>query len=370
MACNTPFRLYKITTMRGGHTVPFIFSWPARVKTTGEVLRRQFTHIIDILPTIVDLIGIQQLMSRNGMAADPVQGESFAHTLDDASAATRHTEQYWECIGNRAFYRDGWEVVTTHEARKSFKNDHWQLFHADADINQLQDLSAEHPDKVKELVAAWEAAAKANFVYPLTDGFRTEHIRKSPYEEPYFGKVRILPGTPTLERVRSARMTVGRSFDVLVNWNYKRGDEGIVLAHGGQHLGYVVYVKNGELHFNANTNGIMTRLQPVSLGESSSTFTLHVAAPGGRKWEVGFTVDGAAHPRQGGFNQPFSFLPYEGIDVGLDRRSPVSWEIYQEHGCYPFTGSIVDVTYLPGEFAPDEGPGALAAAIELGLALE
>jgi arylsulfatase len=97
---------------------------------------------------------------------------------------------------------------------------------------------------------------------------------------------------------------------------------------------------------------------------------LHVAAPGKRQWEVGFTIDGTSHERQGGFKQPFSFLPYEGIDIGLDRRSPVSWEIYQEHGCYPFTGGITDVTFVPGDFAPDEGPNALAAAINLGLTLE
>ena len=370
MACNTPFRLYKITTMRGGHTVPFIFSWPQRVKARGEVLRRQFTHIIDILPTIVDLIGIKTPTERHGMKADPVQGESFAHTLQDATAPTKHTDQYWECIGNRAYYRDGWEVVTTHEARKSFKDDHWQLFHADTDVNQLHDISSEHPDKVKELVAAWEVAAKTNQVYPLTDGFRTEHIRKSPYEAEYFNKVRILPGTPTLERIRSARMTVGRSFDVVVNWEYKNGDQGIVFAHGGQHMGYVVFVENGMLNFHSNANGTMTKLDPIRLGDTSTTFLLRIKAPGERKWEVEFIIDGTAHPRQGGFTQPFSFLPYEGIDVGLDRRSPVSWEIYKQHGCFPFTGRIIDVTYLPGDFAPDEGPEALQVAVELGLALE
>ena len=370
MACNTPFRLYKITTMRGGHTVPFIFSWPNRVKNAGQVLRRQFTHIIDILPTLVDLIGLRPLNERNGLKADPLQGASFAHTLENSDAATLHTEQYWECIGNRAYYRDGWEVVTTHEARTSFKQDHWQLFNAESDINQLRDVSADHPDKVRELVEAWEAAARTNQVYPLTDGFRTEHIRKSPYEDEYLDKVRILPGTPTLERVRSARMTVGRSFDVKVNWKYRRGNEGIVFAHGGQHLGYVVFVEDGKLNFHSNTNGNLDKAEPIELGDRSSSFTLRVAAPGKRQWHVGFIVDGHEHPMQSGFKQPFSFLPYEGIDVGLDRRSPVSWEIYQRHGCYPFTGEIGDVTYLPGDYAPDEGPGALAKAIELGLALE
>jgi len=370
MACNTPFRLYKITTMRGGHTVPFVFSWPAKIKAKGEVLRRQFTHIIDILPTVVDLIGIKPLTERHGMTAAPIQGVSFAHTLDDAKAKTNHTDQYWECIGNRAYYRDGWEVVTTHESRTSFKKDHWQLFDAENDINQLKDVSREHPDKVRELVAAWEEAAVANQVYPLSDGFRTEHLLKSPYEEPYTRRVRLVPGTPTLERIRSARLTVGRSFDVVVNWDYRQGDQGIVFAHGGQHMGYVVFVDAGQLHFHSNANGVMTKLAPVKLSGSSKTFTLHIEAPGKREWVVGLSVDGVAQPSQGGFPQPFSFLPYEGIDVGMDRRSPVSWEIYQKHGCFPFTGTIVDVTFEPGKFAPDEGQAAFEAARQLGLALE
>ena len=370
MACNTPFRLYKITTMRGGHTVPFVFSWPAKIKAKGEVLRRQFTHIIDILPTVVDLIGIKPLTERHGMTAAPIQGVSFAHTLDDAKAKTNHTDQYWECIGNRAYYRDGWEVVTTHESRTSFKKDQWQLFDAENDINQLKDVSREHPDKVRELVAAWEEAAVANRVYPLSDGFRTEHLLKSPYEEPYTRRVRLVPGTPTLERIRSARLTVGRSFDVVVNWDYRQGDQGIVFAHGGQHMGYVVFVDAGQLHFHSNANGVMTKLAPVKLSGSSKTFTLHIEAPGKREWVVELSVDGVAQPSQGGFPQPFSFLPYEGIDVGMDRRSPVSWEIYQKHGCFPFSGTIVDVTFEPGKFAPDEGQAAFEAARQLGLALE
>ncbi|MFM8389897.1 MAG: hypothetical protein ACKOA5_11675, partial [Actinomycetota bacterium] len=99
-------------------------------------------------------------------------------------------------------------------------------------------------------------------------------------------------------------------------------------------------------------------------------FTVQVEAPGKRQWRVAMNVDGIQYPQQPGFVQPFSFLPWEGIDIGADRRSPVSWEIYQQHGAYPFTGRILDVTYDPGEFAPDEGPQALEAAIKLGLDLD
>ncbi|MFM7744221.1 MAG: arylsulfatase [Actinomycetota bacterium] len=370
MACNTPFRLYKITTMRGGHTVPFVLSWPDKISSRGDVFRRQFTHITDIMPTIADLVGVVPPTSRHGVAAEPLHGVSFAESIADSGSPTKHTEQHWECIGNRAFYRDGWEVVTTHVARTSFKNDHWQLFDAQNDFNQLHDVSAQNPDKVRELVAAWEVAAKENQVYPLADGFRSEHIRKSPYEEPYARRVRLVPGTPTLERVRSARLTVGRSFDIVVNWNYLRGDEGIVVAHGGQHLGYVIFVRDGMLHFHANCNGKVTHLEPVPLGDSSHTFTVQVEAPGKRQWRVAMNVDGVQYLQQPGFVQPFNFLPWEGIDIGADRRSPVSWEIYERHGCFPFTGHIVDVTYEPGDFAPDEGPQALEAAIKLGLDLD
>ena len=97
---------------------------------------------------------------------------------------------------------------------------------------------------------------------------------------------------------------------------------------------------------------------------------MNVVAPGNKTWTVSLEVDGVAHEAVDGFFQPYAFLPYEGIDVGLDRRSPVSWELYSKYGSFPFSGVIHSVTYVPGEVAPDVGPHVLEEAIRVGLAID
>jgi len=370
MACNTPFRLYKITTHRGGHQVPFVLSWPSRVVSRGDIYRRQFTHIIDMLPTLTELIGIEPLTHREGKPAEPIQGTSFVHTLDSPEAKSHHTDQYWECIGHRAYYRDGWEAVTFHLPRTSFSKEKWQLFDTENDPTQAHDLADERPDKVAELVAAWEEAARQNQVYPLSEGVRIEHLQRPPSERVYAQPTRILPGSGTLERFRSAKLIQGRSFRIDVAWGYHAGDSGIVVAHGGQDNGYVLYVEDGQLHFHQNTGLDMKSVSPVALGESSSSVAVNVIAPGNKTWTISLEVDGVAHPAHEGFFQPYAFLPYEGIDVGLDRRSPVSWDLYSRHGAFPFSGKIQAVTFTPGELATDVGPHVLEEAIRLGLAID
>jgi arylsulfatase len=370
MACNTPFRLYKITTHRGGHQVPFVMSWPAKIQSRGDVYRRQFAHIVDMLPTLIEMIGISPLTEREGKPAEPLHGTSFATTIASADAPATHTDQYWECIGHRAYYRDGWEAVTFHVPRTSFTTEKWQLFDVNNDPTQANDLADAMPDKVAELVAAWEEAARENKVYPLSEGVRIEHMQRPPSERVYAQRTRILPGTGTLERFRSAKLVQGRSFRIEVAWDYRSTDEGIVVAHGGQDNGYVLYVERGALHFAQNTGLGMKNLPGIKLGPTSASIAVNVTAPGNKTWTVSLEVDGAAHEAVEGFFQPYAFLPYEGIDVGLDRRSPVSWELYSKYGSFPFSGTIHAVTYIPGELAPDVGPHVLEEAIRVGLAID
>lgn len=370
MACNTPFRLYKITTHRGGHQVPLVMSWPMRISARGEVFRRQFTHITDMLPTLLELVGVEKLTTRNGLEADPIQGVSFVETLDSSDVESKHTEQYWECIGHRAYYCDGWEAVTFHQPRTSFATEKWQLFDTNADPTQANDLADQMPEKVAELVAAWEAAARENQVYPLSEGVRIEHLQRPPSERIYARPTRILPGSGTLERWRSAKLIQGRSFRIEVDWSYRAGDEGILVAHGGQENGYVLYVENGILNFAQNTGLGMRKLTPVVLDSSSKSIAVDISAPGDKTWTVSLEVDGVVHPAETGFFQPYAFLPYEGIDVGLDRRSPVSWDLYSRYGAFPFSGELRAVTYVPGPLAPDSGPHVLEEAIRLGLAID
>jgi arylsulfatase len=282
MACNTPFRLYKITTFRGGHQVPFLLSWPARFGSDGASLRGQYAHVTDLLPTLADLAGIPVPTERHGLAADPLAGESFTAALEDASAPTGHVEQYTECIGNRSYYRDGWEVVTFHPPATPFREDRWQLFHVATDINQRHDVADDHPDLVKELAAAWDDAAWANQVFPLDDGTRLVHLFR-PVEEHFTRPVTIVPGTPTLERYRSSQLIASRSLKVIVDVDFTPGDEGVLVAHGGQESGYVLYVEDGTLAFDFNAYGKMRTLR-VPLEQAIGSVVIDVTAQAKRTW--------------------------------------------------------------------------------------
>jgi arylsulfatase len=370
MACNTPFRLYKVTTFAGGHQVPLVVSWPARLTARRDLVRAQYAHVTDVLPTLVDLLGLTMPTERAGLPAEPFAGASFVSTLDDPEAPSTHRDQHYECVGNRAFYRDGWEVVTFRRPRVPFRDERWQLFHLAEDPTQVHDLADDQPERVAALTSAWEEAAWANQVFPLHEGTGIKEWLRPAHEAALALPVRIVRGTPTLERYRSSMLIAGRSFRVVIEWAYARGNQGVLVAHGGQEAGYVLYVEDDTLHLVHNAYGRTRSTPPVPLPASSEEVVLDVAAPGGGRWDIGLEVDGEHAGEATGFVQLARFLPFEGIDVGIDRRSPVSWDLWTRHGCFPFTGDLSAVTYQPGELAPDAPSRLLEAALEIGLALD
>lgn len=370
MACNTPFRLYKITTHRGGHSVPFIFSWPAGIDASNRVVRGQYAHITDMLPTLADLLDLDMPGERHGRQAEPLAGSSFATSLTDPDADSTHTEQYYECIGHRGFYRDGWEAVVFHENQTPFSEDRWELYHVATDINQLHDLAEAEPEKLAEMIDAWDDAAWRNRVYPLDEGTRLIRALRPPDHDALTHPITVLPGSPTVERYRSQRVIAGRSFTITIDLDHRAGDQGILVAHGGQDAGYVIWIEDGQLWFEINEAGAPRRLDPMALPDSCRRIVVDVAAPGGRVWDLEISADGRPGIAAEGLMQIFGFLPYEGIDVGLDRRSPVSWELFQRHGSFPYTGAIERVHYEPGPLAPDAEEVRIDELREIGLALE
>lgn len=370
MACNTPFRLYKLTAFRGGNQVPLILSWPQRYPVGGEVVRRQYTHVTDILPTLIDLTGVPPLTSRQGEGAAPLVGVSFAKTIDDPDAPDAHTEQYIEVVGHRSFYRDGWEISAFHRARTPFSQDRWELFDAASDFNQRLDLASEHPEKVAELSAAWEEAAWENRVFPLEDGSRLSNLLRPESDQRFAKRLRILPGTPTLERWRSSRLIAGRSFRISVELEYTGAENGVLVAHGGQEGGYVLYIEAGALGFVFNDGRRTTTLAGIELPAGTTEVTVGAEAPGKGLWNMTVSIDNSPVSSAEGLEQFLGFLPYEGIDVGIDRRSPVSWDLYERYGSFPFDGRLAAVVYEPGGYAPDAGPVAIEQARNIGLALE
>lgn len=365
-ACNTPFRLYKFSTLRGGQQSPFIFSWPAGFPDGGDVVRRQYTHVTDILPTLVDLLGLEVPTSPAGTAACDFAGSSFASSLNDPDAVATHREQYTECVGNRSYYKDGWEAVTVHRPQTSFEDEPWALF-AETDVVQAEDLAAEHPEMVVEMKAAFDRAAQANQVYPLDEGTGIKFLQAPSSRPPQ--PVRIARGTPTLERHRSGALLLGEQWRVALDWTYRDGDEGVLLSHGSQAAGYVLFVEEGGLFYEHNDFGTPRRFGPIPVSDGSEGAELRVSTVDGR-WEVTVRVSGGDELRIPALSRFLGFLPFEGIDVGICRRSPVSWELYGRRRSFPYTGDLRAATYHPDPAAEGVREARLAQARRLALSIQ
>ena len=370
MTGNTPFRLYKINTHAGGHSVPCIMSWPKRGIGDGS-FRRQYQHVTDVLPTLLDLCGLGMPTERRGVTLAAPAGASFVSTLEDADGPSTHREQYTEQIGHRGYYRDGWEVVTLHQPLTPFSDDEWELYDLTEDPNELHDLSAKHPELRRELADAWEEAAWEQRVYPLDEGAGLKYLLRPERSRVYSEPVTIVAGTPTLERWRSVQLLWFRSCRIRVTLEFARGDRGYLVAHGDQGAGYGLYVLDDELVFVHNDGrGVMRTLSGGTLTAGTRDVVIDLDAVGDRCWSVTLSVAGISTGTLDGVPMLFGMAPFEGIDVGIDRRSPVSWEIYERFGTFAYTGTLASVRFEPGEPAPDAPERMLDTLREVGARFE
>ena len=180
MASNTPLRRWKQDTHGGGVRSPLIVRYPQEI-TDGGSTRTQFHHAIDLVPTLLDVIGIEAPDTVKGVEQKPIGGESFRYTFEDPRRATTKTVQYFEMNGQRAIWRDGWKAVTHHApefepmyvfsgraaAETDFDADEWELYHLDADWNEVADLAGAEPGRLAELVDLWWTEAAAHDALPL-----------------------------------------------------------------------------------------------------------------------------------------------------------------------------------------------------------
>ena len=371
MVGNTPWRLYKINTHAGGHSVPFVVSWPARWAHLGNQLRGQYAHVTDLLPTFLDLVGVERPAERNGHTLRPLTGTTMRAIVEDADAPTGHTEQIYEMNGHRGFYRDGWEVVTLHQALTPFTDDEWELYDLATDPNELHDLAADRPDKLRELADAWEAAAWAGQIYPLDEGSFIKYLQRPARSDVFRTPVTVYPGTPTLERWRSVQLIWYRGLTAEVSLDFTPGDQGYLFAHGDQGAGYGMYVLDDEVRFVHNDGrGTVRECSGGLLTVGPRRVELVMTAPGQTKWDVQLRVDGEVTGELAGVPMLFGMAPFEGIDVGIDRRSPVSWDIYERFGPFAYTGALHHVGFVPGDLAPDAPDSMIDMLRQMGAQFE
>ncbi len=171
MAFNTPFKMWKRYEFNGGTSDPCIISWPKSVTAGGEI-RHQYHHAIDIVPTVLDCLGVEAPSTIKGHVQSNFDGVSMRYSFDDASATGRRRTQFYSMLGSRGIWHDGWKAISTHPTISGwshFNDDEWELYHVDVDRAELHDRAAEQPEKLRELVNLWFAEAGANIAFPLDD---------------------------------------------------------------------------------------------------------------------------------------------------------------------------------------------------------
>ena len=358
-AMDTPFQWTKqVASHFGGTRNPMIFSWPARIKDRGG-LRQQFMHVIDVVPTLYEVIGITPPIELNGTPQKPIEGTSFAYTLDDAQAEERHTTQYFELGANRGLYHDGWMASALsfppwQPVRTGFDPDKqkWELYNISEDFSQANDLAAANPQKLRELQDLWWSQAAKYSVLPL-DWRAGERLNAEAMGRPslagdrktftyYLGQV-ALPG-------EAAPRILNKSWTLTADIGVPEGGvEGMIVTHGGLEGGYGLYVRDSKPKFVYNYLSLERYdiASPAPLPKGKVQIKVNLAY-GGKPGELGkgatvtMTVNGSK-VAEGQLPKtiPQQISIGEGLDVGEDIGSPVDFTYKPP---FQFTGKIEKVT--------------------------
>jgi arylsulfatase len=351
---NTPFPSYKTYTGGGGRRVSLVVSWPDEIKDFAAI-RRQFGHVTDVMPTLLDLAGVPALEMSHGKPAKPMQGKSLAPVLRDARASAPRNEQYYECWANRAFYRDGWVAVSLQKRGEAIDFDNWTLhFHAE-DFSESMDLRSQHPDKLAELVAAFDEAAWANMVYPLDNRTPAEKfLDLPPHQRPQIeSRRRFLPNGQTVHRSVLAPLIGNRNFKIIARFRHRAFDQGVLFAIGDVAGGLVLYIEDGALRLTYNGFGRFHALKGPSVPEGERSAALEYEALGRRRGRGRLTLDTGEASEWAELNPTLMGGFHEGLDIGLDRRAPVDWALRERHGVFRYGGRICEVMIESGAFAAD-----------------
>ncbi len=350
---SAPFRLYKTTTMNGGIRVPLVMQWPRRLRDAGAV-RRQWVHVTDIAPTVLDLVGIAPPDRFAGYRTRPMDGASFRTTLEDGDAPATRTAQHYELAGNRGYIANGWKIVSLQPPGKAIDLGNWMLFDLAHDPTETTDLALVHPHKLAALVAAFEADAEANYVYPLDNRGVRRSLTVPPYLESSLAEARTFyPGTGTAALSVVAPMIADRDYTIACDFTYAAGDTGVVFALGDPIAGMALFARNDALVFFYHGGQGRTVECALPARDGANRFELAHRALGARRGTGTVRLNGADVAALD--MSPTTILGLgvgEGLDLGRDRRLHVTAR-YGGSGACVYTGTVAQVRIEPGPQAPD-----------------
>ncbi len=379
-AGNTPFRRWKRETYRGGISDPFIVHWPAGIKAKNEV-RTQFAHAIDMVPTVLDALGIEPPVSIRGVTQSPIEGVSLAHTFDDGAAAGKRHTQYFEMMGHRSIYHDGWRAVCpwpgpsfteaglpfgvpiSAEKLTELDATGWELYHVEEDWAENHNLAAENRAKLIEMIGMWYVEAGKYNVLPV-DG---RGVQRFADERPQLTDDRtrytFYPNTQAIPFNAGPRL-LNRPHSITADVEIPdEGVEGVLVSFGGTDGGYSMYVQDGKLQYVQNYVARdflhVVATQPLPAGRHELRFEFEVTgapdfahgkgSPGRAQLYIDNALIGEADFP---YTTPLSLGLTGGITVGADPGAPVA-PFY--HSPFAFTGMIHSLTFdLGGELIVDD----------------
>jgi arylsulfatase len=379
-AGNTPFRRWKRETYRGGVSDPFIVHWPKGIKAKGEI-RTQYAHAVDMVPTVLEALGIEAPASIKGVSQSPIEGHSFADALNNAQAPDKHITQYFEMFGHRSIYHDGWRAVCPWPGT-SFKESglffgapidkdklteldakHWELYHIEKDFAENHNVAAENRAKLIEMIATWYVEAGKYNVLPV-DSRGTQRIA---IERPQIAVARtsytLYPNTQTVP-VNAGPILISRPHSITAEVEIpKGGAEGALLSAGDLAGGFCFYMQGGKLHYVYNYVGSnfshVESTVPVPEGRHKLRFEFELTgkpdvqhgkgAPGrGQLYIDGKLVGQGDIP----LTMAFMIGIAGGMVCGADGGQTV-WDKYQPP--FKFTGTLHSVTVdLSGDLIVDD----------------
>ena len=368
-ALDTPFQWVKqVASHYGGTTQGVAMSWPGHIKDPGGV-RRQFHHLIDIAPTILEATGIQLPDMIDGIKQRPMDGVSMAYTWEKASAnvPTRHTTQYFEMLGNRAIYDNGWLAATTPatipwilsmapppDIMTGYK---WELYNVAKDPTESTDLAAKMPDKLKQLQDVFYAEAKKHDVLPMDNSTLARwnaprpNLMEGKKVFTYSGELTGVPksGAPN---ILNKPYTITAEVEIPSG-----GAEGMIVTEGGRFGGYGLYLTKGELGIGSGKVVFLYNLldlkrtiwegPELGAGKHTIVFDYKPDEPGlGKSGKGVLSVDGkevAKNSMEHG--TPITFPEDETFDVGRDTRTGVANVEHHYDVPFVFTGKISKLTF-------------------------
>jgi len=372
-AMDTPFKWVKqVPSHFGGTAQGVAMSWPGHINDVGGI-RNQFHHVIDVVPTILEAANITQPDTINGVKQIPVEGVSMAYTWDkaNAKAPTRHTTQYFEMLGNRAIYDNGWVAATTPatlpwELSTKTPPDvitgyNWELYNVNEDPTQFNDLAAKMPEKLKQLQDLFYSEAKKYNVLPLDNSTLARWNTPRPSLTAgrtiftYSGELSGVPGSAAPD-IKNKSYTITAEVEIPDG-----GAEGMIVTEGGRFGGYGLFLSKapaggplgigrGKVVFLYNLLDLKRTIwegPELKPGKHTVVFDFKSDGPGLGKGGTGvLSVDGKEVARNSVEHTiPVTFPEDESFDVGLDTRTGVALLEYRYDPPFKFTGKLNKLTF-------------------------